>query len=353
MTDLIRILIVDDQTTIRQALMVLLGQEQDFQIVGDANNGETGLKLVAELQPDIALVDIQMPGIDGIETTKRICQHFSDTKVLVLSGQDSGNYLKEAFRVGAKGYLLKNTPAEDLANAIRSVHKGYGQVSPGLLEKVVTHMGVLQEQPAIPSVPVSNGELSGSSAFQSTQKIMPDVDLLLLLRNFDSKTLLEAVGRIHHSGQVSAVMPDLKAYLVNEPTNLSALYLYGTLLYRSQKNQSSALQYLRLGFNEGIKQGLSRENLLLFYKETSLFAAENAFEWLLQTDSFRNHEAGFILLCQEAKQQFGAASPQFQTCLNLHRIRVLRRLGDRCLALRPNLNLLQRGFARLNGVLTQ
>jgi DNA-binding NarL/FixJ family response regulator len=352
MTDPIRILIIDDQTTIRQALMVLLEQEQDFQIVGSADNGETGIELVAELHPDIALVDIQMPGIDGIETTKRIFQHFNDTKVLVLSGQDSGNYLTEAFRVGAKGYLLKNTPAEDLANAIRSVHKGYGQVSPGLLEKVVTHVGVSEAVAAAPATPASDRRSPQPSIFKATQKIFPDIDVLLLLRNFDAKMLLDTVRRVHQSGEVSTVMADLKAYLANEPTNLSSLYLYGALSHRIQKNQHSALQYLRLGFNEGIKQGLSRENLLLFYKETSLFAAQEAFEWLLQTDSFRNHEAGLAFLCQEAEQRFGATSTHFQTCLNLHRIRVMRRLGDRCLALRPKLNLLQQGFARLNGVLT-
>jgi DNA-binding NarL/FixJ family response regulator len=141
MSDSIRILLIDDQTTIRQALQILLEQEPGFEIVGGAADGIKGLAMVEALQPDIALVDIEMPKMNGIETTELITERFPKTKVLVLSGQDDQEYLTKAVQVGAKGYLLKTTPAEDLAYAIRSVYRGYSQISPGLLERMVVASG--------------------------------------------------------------------------------------------------------------------------------------------------------------------------------------------------------------------
>ena len=137
MTSSIRILLIDDQTTIRQALQMLLEREPGFEIVGGAADGETGVAFVERLKPDVVLVDIEMPGIDGIETTRIIKDRFPYTNILVLTGQDDQSCLERALQAGAKGYLLKTTPAEDLVYAIRSVQKGYSQVSPGLIEKMM------------------------------------------------------------------------------------------------------------------------------------------------------------------------------------------------------------------------
>ncbi len=137
MTSSIRILLIDDQTTIRQALQMLLEREPGFEIVGGAADGETGIAFVERLYPDVVLVDIEMPGIDGIETTRIIKERFPDTNILILTGQDDQSCLQQALQAGAKGYLLKTTPAEDLVYAIRSVQKGYSQVSPGLIEKMM------------------------------------------------------------------------------------------------------------------------------------------------------------------------------------------------------------------------
>lgn len=137
MTSSIRILLIDDQTTIRQALQMLLEREPGFEIVGGAADGETGIAFVERLKPDLVLVDIEMPGIDGIETTCIIKERFPETNILILTGQDDQSCLQRALQAGAKGYLLKTTPAEDLIYAIRSVQKGYSQVSPGLIEKMM------------------------------------------------------------------------------------------------------------------------------------------------------------------------------------------------------------------------
>ncbi|NJM56884.1 MAG: response regulator transcription factor [Synechococcales cyanobacterium RU_4_20] len=143
MTQAIRILLIDDQTTIRQALQMLLEREPGFEIVGGAPDGESGLKAIEELGPDVVLVDIEMPGIDGIETAKIIHQRYgSQVQVLILTGQDDQSCLQRALQAGAKGYLLKTTPADDLIYAIRAVKKGYSQVSPGLIEKMMASPAV-------------------------------------------------------------------------------------------------------------------------------------------------------------------------------------------------------------------
>jgi HlyD family secretion protein len=133
---MIRVLLVDDQNTIRQMLQLSLQPQLDLLIVGSVEDGQTALREVEEQNPDVAIVDIEMPGMDGLTAIASICERFADTKVLVFSSHDDEKYIEEALRAGAKGYLLKSTPAEDIANAIRSVHKGYVQLSPGLLEKV-------------------------------------------------------------------------------------------------------------------------------------------------------------------------------------------------------------------------
>ena len=135
---MIRILIVDDQKSIRDRIKFLLEPEQDFDVVGTADDGRTAIEQVKTLQPDVVLIDMEMPGLDGISATQIICQDSTSTKVLVLSGYDSYDYVAKSLSAGAKGYLLKNTPTKELEEAIRSVYKGYAQIGPGLLEKILS-----------------------------------------------------------------------------------------------------------------------------------------------------------------------------------------------------------------------
>lgn len=132
----IRILIVDDQKTIRERLKLLLESEADLEVVGVAEDGAVAIKQVELLQPDVILLDLEMPGMDGIKATKIISKRFPDSKTLVLSSHDSSEYLDRTMKAGAKGYLLKNTSAEELTIAIRSVYKGYFHLGTGLWEKI-------------------------------------------------------------------------------------------------------------------------------------------------------------------------------------------------------------------------
>jgi hemolysin D len=128
----IRVLIVDDQKMIREGLKALIKTEDDLKIVGVAENGEHAVKQVETLNPNVVLMDMEMPGMNGMEATKIICQKFPDVKVLVLSTFDTQEYVSRSLNSGAMGYLLKGTPAKELTDAIRSIYRGYAQIGPGI-----------------------------------------------------------------------------------------------------------------------------------------------------------------------------------------------------------------------------
>jgi DNA-binding NarL/FixJ family response regulator len=135
---MIHLLLVDDQYLICQGLQAVLNQEADLQVVGSAENGEMAIEQVAALQPDVVLMDIRMPVMTGIEATRLIAKQFPAVKVLVLSTFDDDRDIAQSMRAGAKGYLLKDMPATELAEAIRLVHRGYSQMAPGLMERLMT-----------------------------------------------------------------------------------------------------------------------------------------------------------------------------------------------------------------------
>ena len=134
---MIRVLIVDDQSLICQGLQAMLDLQPDLQVVGTASNGEMAIEQVAALQPNLVLMDVRMPLMDGRAATRIICQQYPSVAVLVLSTFDDDQYIAESIRAGAKGYLLKDMPAEDLVQAIRLACQGYAQLAPGLLDKLM------------------------------------------------------------------------------------------------------------------------------------------------------------------------------------------------------------------------
>ncbi|WP_019505599.1 response regulator transcription factor [Pleurocapsa sp. PCC 7319] len=154
---MIRILLVDDQTIIRQGLRSLLESQPDFQIVGEAENGKKAIALVEELddtsqQPDLILMDVRMPVMDGVAAIKKLAHQFSYISVLVLSTFDDDEYITKAMEFGAKGYLLKDTPIEEIAAAIRAAIKGYTQLGPGLFQKFLTQSNQPNPPQKLPAV---------------------------------------------------------------------------------------------------------------------------------------------------------------------------------------------------------
>ncbi len=141
---MIKVLIVDDQKTVQALLNDYLEGEPGIEIIGFAENGQDALEMVKVHRPDIVLMDIEMPVLDGLSATRIIAEQFVQSNVLILSVHDEDSYLNASLQVGAKGYLLKTTPARELINAIYSARKGYFQLGPGLLEKYLYKISQLQ-----------------------------------------------------------------------------------------------------------------------------------------------------------------------------------------------------------------
>lgn len=134
---MIRVLLADDQNLIREGLKALLEQEPDLQVIADVDNGYDAVEKAEALQPDVVLMDLTMPRMDGITATQTICERCPAIRVLVLTASDDVVSVRHALQVGARGYLLKDMSPDELANAVRTAHKGFTQLSPGILQKAM------------------------------------------------------------------------------------------------------------------------------------------------------------------------------------------------------------------------
>jgi DNA-binding NarL/FixJ family response regulator len=153
MTNPIRLMIVDDQKLMRQGLRTLLELEGGFEIVAEAGDGQAALEAYAEHLPDVTLMDIRMPGMDGVEVTRRLRQGWSEARVIILTTFNDDEYVFEALRVGALGYLLKDLSGQELANAVRTVAGGGALIDPSVARKVVTEFARLTP----PARPLNEG----------------------------------------------------------------------------------------------------------------------------------------------------------------------------------------------------
>jgi NarL family two-component system response regulator LiaR len=132
-----RILIVEDQRIVREGIVALLEDEQQIEIVGEAANGREAIEMYTSLHPDVVLMDLQMPEIDGPEATRQICAADPQARVLVLTTYATDEFIFTALKAGACGYLLKDTSADQLVAAIRAVQRGEAQLSPQIAARLV------------------------------------------------------------------------------------------------------------------------------------------------------------------------------------------------------------------------
>ena len=128
----IRLLIADDQALVRGAIAALLGLEPDLEVVAEVGSGDAAVAAAVEHRPDVALLDVEMPGLDGIEAARVIRERCPDTRVLMVTTFGRPGYLKRALTAGASGFVVKETPAAQLADAVRRVHQGLRVVDPAL-----------------------------------------------------------------------------------------------------------------------------------------------------------------------------------------------------------------------------
>ncbi|MET9888910.1 response regulator transcription factor [Streptomyces sp. NPDC006465] len=146
----IRVLIADDQQMVRQGFTVLLNTQPDIDVIGQAVDGLDAILQVAELAPDVVLMDIRMPELGGIEATRRITTDTPHIKVLVLTTFDLDEYVYEALRAGASGFLLKDASAEQLAEAVRVVAAGDTLLAPGITRRLIAEFSRLDSTPRAP-----------------------------------------------------------------------------------------------------------------------------------------------------------------------------------------------------------
>jgi DNA-binding NarL/FixJ family response regulator len=152
----IRVLVADDQSMVRAGFRMLLGHEEDIDVVAEAENGAEAVEKAARFHPTVILMDIRMPEMDGLEATRRILAVDSDARVLILTTFDLDEYIYEALRAGASGFVLKDDPPEQLIAAIRTVADGDALLSPGVTRRVIKRYA----RTARPGPPIELGDLT-------------------------------------------------------------------------------------------------------------------------------------------------------------------------------------------------
>jgi DNA-binding NarL/FixJ family response regulator len=148
----VRVLIADDQALVRGGFRMILEAKEDMEVVGEAGDGTEAVELVERLQPDVVLMDVRMPDMDGIEATRRIAASGSSTRIVILTTYDVDEYVFAALRAGASGFLLKDVRPPELTEAIRVVARGDALLAPGVTRRLLDRFaGVLPDDSARPA----------------------------------------------------------------------------------------------------------------------------------------------------------------------------------------------------------
>ncbi len=140
---MIRVLLVDDQTLIRQGIAMLLELEPDLEVVGAVGDGRAAIEAAERLHPDVVLMDVRMPEMDGVTATRELHRRFPDIGVIILTTFDDDEYIFEGLKAGARGYLLKDISSEEMAEAVRTVARGEALIQPSIARKVVAEFSRL------------------------------------------------------------------------------------------------------------------------------------------------------------------------------------------------------------------
>ena len=219
MDRMIRVVLVDDDPLVRSALSLMLGGQSDIEVVGEAPNGEAGLALVTDLEPDVVLMDIRMPVLDGLATTEALHQRPAPPAVVVLTTFDADDHVLRAIAAGADGFLLKDTPPGDIVSAIRTVAAGDAMLSPSATRSLVSRLrstattdrtstaadrlAVLTERELEVAVCVGRG-LSNSEIASELYLSIPTVKshVSRLLTKLDSTNRVQVAMVVHDAGLV-------------------------------------------------------------------------------------------------------------------------------------------------------
>jgi DNA-binding NarL/FixJ family response regulator len=206
---MIRVLLVDDQPLFREGLRTLLSVHSDIDVVGEAGNGEEAARLIEELTPAVALMDIQMPVLDGVAATRRLRAAGSACRVIMLTTFDDDEKVFEGLRAGAVGYLLKDAPSEKLVEAIRATARGESFLQPSVAAKLVAEFARLTDHPSPrpqPLVePISDRELEVLRLIADGSSNKEIANTLVIAEGTVKNHITSILGKLGVTGRLQAV----------------------------------------------------------------------------------------------------------------------------------------------------
>ncbi len=219
--EMTRVVIADDQALFRRGLYVVLGSEDGIEVVAEAENGEEAVERARELAPDVVLMDVRMPRLDGIEATRRIRADLPTTKILMLTVSDEEDDLYEAIKAGANGYLLKEISVEEVADAIHAVVRGESLISPSMASKLLNEFNVLvkraddKQQYSTPSLTTREIEVLRLVAKGMSNRAIAQE--LYISENTVKNHVRNILEKLHLHNRMEAVMFAMKERLLDLP----------------------------------------------------------------------------------------------------------------------------------------
>ena len=213
MTESIKIVIADDHPIVRQGLATVLSQEEDLEVVGQAGNGLEAVAQARKLHPDIILMDLQMPEMDGVEAIQQIKMEASDIGIIILTTFDTDDYIFRGIEAGARGYLLKDSPPEEVLRAIHTVHRGESLIEPRVASRLLDRLGQLSHPPPPESV-LSPREIEVLQ-LMSTGAANKEIASQLLIGQSTVKThIVRIFNKLEVSGRTEAVAEAVKKGII-------------------------------------------------------------------------------------------------------------------------------------------
>ncbi|HYP40213.1 MAG TPA: response regulator transcription factor [Chloroflexia bacterium] len=204
---MIRLLICEDQTLMRQGLVTILGLEPGIVVVGEAGNGQEAVDRVAELQPDVVLMDVQMPVMGGVEATRIIAAQYPNSRVVILTTFDYEEYVFEGVKAGAMGYMLKDTPAPELVRTIKRVHEGERFIQPAVASKILFEFATTKHKPTEEAgyEPLSEREIDIISRLAQGMSNREIADDLALAEGTVKNYVSTILSKLHAANRVQAI----------------------------------------------------------------------------------------------------------------------------------------------------
>jgi two-component system NarL family response regulator len=218
--DLIRVLLADDQAVFRRGLYVVLDSEDNIEVVAEADDGESAVAKAEELAPDVVLMDVRMPRINGIEAARRIRDTLPSTRILMLTVSDEEDDLYEAIKAGANGYLLKDISIEEVAGAINAVMQGQSLISPSMASKLLSEFNALARQASekeqqLPAPVLTPRELEVLKLVATGMTNKDVADQLFISENTVKNHVRNILEKLHLHSRMEAVMYAVRERLLD------------------------------------------------------------------------------------------------------------------------------------------